>query len=48
MDIADALEANEKVIINENKADINSAKDFGYETSLIPRLALKPRKVSHD
>ncbi|KAL7585698.1 hypothetical protein Lser_V15G44168 [Lactuca serriola] len=45
LDIADALEANEKVIINENKADINSAKDFGYETSLISRLALKPRKV---
>ncbi|KAD3640144.1 hypothetical protein E3N88_29367 [Mikania micrantha] len=43
VDIADALEANEKVILCENEADVAAAKDAGYETS---RLALKPGKVS--
>ncbi|KAD3640114.1 hypothetical protein E3N88_29337 [Mikania micrantha] len=43
VDIADALEANEKVILCENEADVAAAKDAGYETS---QLALKPGKVS--
>lgn len=47
LDIADALEANEKVIVHENEADISVAEDAGYETSLVSRLALKPGKVSH-
>ncbi|KAK9077900.1 hypothetical protein SSX86_001957 [Deinandra increscens subsp. villosa] len=46
LDIADALEANEKVILHENEADVAAAKDAGYETSLVSRLALKPGKVS--
>lgn len=45
--IADALEANEKIIIHENEADVIDAEDDGYESSLISRLALKPRKASH-
>ncbi|KAL4570232.1 hypothetical protein LXL04_025883 [Taraxacum kok-saghyz] len=48
LDIADALEANEKVIVHENEADVAVAQDAGYETSLISRLALKPGKVSHN
>lgn len=47
LDIADALEANEKVIVHENEADVANAKDAGYETSLVSRLALKPGKASH-
>lgn len=46
LDIADALEANEKVIVHENEADVTVAKDAGYETSLISRLAFKPGKAS--
>lgn len=45
--IADALEANEKVIIHENESDIATAKDAGYETSLICRLALNAGKASY-
>ncbi|CAI9295946.1 unnamed protein product [Lactuca saligna] len=44
--IADALEANEKMILHENEADVASAQDDGYESSLVSRLALKPGKVS--
>lgn len=46
LDIADALEANESVIIEQNEADVTAAKEAGYEKSLISRLALKPGKVS--
>ncbi|KAI3706314.1 hypothetical protein L6452_23963 [Arctium lappa] len=46
LDITDALEANEKVIILEIEADVANAQDAGYETSLVSRLALKPRKAS--
>nr|GEX25910.1 delta-1-pyrroline-5-carboxylate synthase-like [Tanacetum cinerariifolium] len=46
LDIADALEANEKVILHENEADVASAKDAGYEESLVSRLVFKPGKVS--
>ncbi|KAI3517386.1 hypothetical protein L1887_16600 [Cichorium endivia] len=44
--IADALEANEKMILHENEADVATAQDDGYEPSLVSRLALKPGKVS--
>ncbi|KAL7587900.1 delta-1-pyrroline-5-carboxylate synthase [Lactuca sativa] len=44
--IADALEANEKMILHENEADVATAQDDGYESSLVSRLALKPGKVS--
>lgn len=46
LDIADALEANEKLINTENEADILAAQQAGYEKSLIARLALKPGKIS--
>ncbi|KAK4431720.1 Delta-1-pyrroline-5-carboxylate synthase [Sesamum alatum] len=46
LDVADALEASEKLIIAENDADIAEAQQAGYEKSLISRLALKPGKVS--
>nr|AGW30209.1 P5CS [Nitraria tangutorum] len=46
LDIADALEANEKLIIAENAADIATAQQAGYESSLIARLSLKSEKIS--
>lgn len=45
LDIADALEANEKLINSENEADVAAAQQAGYEKSLIARLALKPGKA---
>ncbi|XP_022745926.1 delta-1-pyrroline-5-carboxylate synthase-like isoform X2 [Durio zibethinus] len=47
LDIADALEANEKLITIENEADVAAAQEAGYEKSLISRLALKPGKISN-
>ncbi|KAE8099327.1 hypothetical protein FH972_017318 [Carpinus fangiana] len=46
LDIADALEANESLIMVENEADVAAAQEGGYEKSLLSRLALKPGKVS--
>ncbi|CAH9091197.1 unnamed protein product [Cuscuta epithymum] len=46
LDIADALEANEKVILSENEADVSDAQQAGYDNSLVSRLALKPEKIS--
>lgn len=46
LDIADALEENENLIVYENEADVAAAQLDGYEKSLISRLALKPRKIS--
>lgn len=43
--IADALEANEKIIRTENEADIAVAQEAGYEKSLVARLAIKPGKA---
>lgn len=45
LDIADALEENEKAITFENEADVEAAQDAGYEKSLIARMTLKPGKV---
>ncbi|KAK7829357.1 delta-1-pyrroline-5-carboxylate synthase [Quercus suber] len=48
LDIADALEANISVIMAENEADVAAAEESGYETSLVSRLALEPKKaISH-
>ncbi|ESW13837.1 hypothetical protein PHAVU_008G230300 [Phaseolus vulgaris] len=44
--IADALEANEKIIRIENEADVTTAQEAGYEKSLVARLALKPGKIA--
>ncbi|CAA7392705.1 unnamed protein product [Spirodela intermedia] len=46
LDVADALEANEKLIRTENEADVAAAKLAGYEKSLVSRLTLKPGKIS--
>lgn len=46
LDIADALEANVSVIMAENEADVAAAEESGYETSLVSRLALEPKKAS--
>lgn len=46
LDIADALEANEKQILTENEADLAAAQQAGYEKSLISRLELKSDKAS--
>ncbi|TKY56790.1 Delta-1-pyrroline-5-carboxylate synthase [Spatholobus suberectus] len=44
--IADALEANEKIIRTENEADVATAQEAGYEKSLVARLGLKPGKIA--
>ncbi|KAH9702235.1 Delta-1-pyrroline-5-carboxylate synthase A [Citrus sinensis] len=46
LDIADALEANEELIIEENEADVAAAEQEGYEKPLLSRLALKSGKIS--
>ncbi|KAL3838451.1 hypothetical protein ACJIZ3_023042 [Penstemon smallii] len=46
LNVADALEASEKLIIAENEADVVEAQKAGYEKSLVSRLALKPGKVA--
>ncbi|XP_074340111.1 delta-1-pyrroline-5-carboxylate synthase-like [Apium graveolens] len=46
LDIATALEDNKSQILEENEADVEAAKDFGYDESLVARLALKPEKIS--
>ncbi|XP_057971031.1 delta-1-pyrroline-5-carboxylate synthase-like [Malania oleifera] len=46
LDIADALEANESLIRNENEADVAAAMEGRYDSSLISRLSLKPEKIS--
>nr|ALT55651.1 delta-1-pyrroline-5-carboxylate synthetase [Prunus persica] len=45
LDVADALEANVRLINVENEADVSAAQEAGYEKSLISRLALKPGKI---
>ncbi|KAL0555599.1 hypothetical protein IC582_009549 [Cucumis melo] len=45
MDVADALEENENMILAENSADIEAAEEAGYEKPLISRLALKPGRI---
>ncbi|CAA0809397.1 Delta-1-pyrroline-5-carboxylate synthase B [Striga hermonthica] len=45
LDVADALEASEKLIMEENETDIAEAQLAGYEKSLVSRLALKPGKI---
>ncbi|KAG6643280.1 hypothetical protein I3843_09G195100 [Carya illinoinensis] len=46
LDIANALEANESVIMVENEADVAAAQEDRYEKSLISHLTLKPGKIS--
>ena len=45
LDIADALEANQDLILSENEADLAAAQDSGYEKSLVSRMTLKAGKV---
>ncbi|PWA68309.1 delta 1-pyrroline-5-carboxylate synthetase 1 [Artemisia annua] len=45
LDVAAALEANEQFITLENDADIETAREAGYDESLVARLALKPSKI---
>ncbi|KAJ4904723.1 Delta-1-pyrroline-5-carboxylate synthase B [Raphanus sativus] len=46
LDIANALEANEKTIKAENDLDVAAAQQAGYEESLVARLVMKPGKIS--
>ncbi|KAM0042440.1 putative glutamate-5-semialdehyde dehydrogenase, Glutamate 5-kinase [Helianthus debilis subsp. tardiflorus] len=46
LDVASALEANEQFIMLENDADVEAARDAGYDEALVARLALKPSKAS--
>ncbi|CAI9297626.1 unnamed protein product [Lactuca saligna] len=45
LDVAAALEANEQFIMLENDADVEVARDAGYDEALVARLALKPSKI---
>ncbi|PKA56417.1 Delta-1-pyrroline-5-carboxylate synthase [Apostasia shenzhenica] len=45
LEIADALESNEKEILVENEADVIAAMQSGYEKSFISRLILKQGKI---
>lgn len=47
LDVAAALEANEQFIMLENDADVEIARDAGYDEALVARLALKPSKVKY-
>lgn len=44
--VASALEANEQFIMLENDADVETAREAGYDEALVARLALKPSKAS--
>ncbi|PON65660.1 Delta l-pyrroline-5-carboxylate synthetase [Trema orientale] len=46
LDVADALEANQKRIQAENEADISEAQLAGYEKPLVARLGLSAEKAS--
>ncbi|KAA3471914.1 delta-1-pyrroline-5-carboxylate synthase-like isoform X2 [Gossypium australe] len=46
LDVADALEANESLILAENEADVAAAKADGYEKALISRLAKSIRVLA--
>uniref|UniRef100_A0ACD5XAR8 Uncharacterized protein n=1 Tax=Avena sativa TaxID=4498 RepID=A0ACD5XAR8_AVESA len=46
LDIADALVANEGLILSENEADLAAAHDSGYEKSLVSRMTLKAGKIT--
>lgn len=43
--IADALEANQNLILSENEADVTAAEGL-IDDSLMQRLKLKPQKVA--
>lgn len=45
LDIADALEANGKIIKAENELDVAAAQEAGFEESLVARLVMTPGKV---
>lgn len=45
LDVAAALEANEQFIVLENDADVEAAREAGYDEALVARLALKPSKA---
>ncbi|XP_076908644.1 delta-1-pyrroline-5-carboxylate synthase-like [Bidens hawaiensis] len=45
LDVAAALEANEQFIVLENDADVEAAREAGYDEALVARLALKPSKI---
>ncbi|RYR65473.1 hypothetical protein Ahy_A03g011406 isoform B [Arachis hypogaea] len=47
LNIADALEANEKEIRTENEADVAAAQEAGYEKSLITSLANNMRTIAN-
>ncbi|CAK9185366.1 unnamed protein product [Ilex paraguariensis] len=46
LDVAEALEANESLIMIANETDVATAQDAGYNESIVSRLALKPGKIS--
>ncbi|PON37367.1 Delta l-pyrroline-5-carboxylate synthetase [Parasponia andersonii] len=45
LDVADALEANQKRIQGENEADISEAQLAGYEKPLVARLGLSAERI---
>ncbi|KAI3736000.1 hypothetical protein L6452_15530 [Arctium lappa] len=45
LDVVAALEANEQFIMLENDADVEPARDAGYDETLVARLTLKASKA---
>lgn len=45
LNIADALEANEDIILEENNADVKAAEVHGVATALLQRLKMKPGRI---
>ena len=43
--IADAIEANEAAILEENAADVSRAQEAEIDGNLMQRLGLKPQKL---
>lgn len=45
LDVADALEANEKIILLENEVDVSTAMNAGHTKAIVSRLTLKSEKA---
>lgn len=45
LDVADALETNERNILLENEADVSAAINAGHTKAIVSRLTLKSEKA---
>ena len=47
LEMADAIEANEKQILEENAADVKKAAESKIDNNLMQHLGLKPQKMKN-